>query len=191
MRRRGSTEVHRSISRVGLHTPTLVSPCGPACITLVPSNSLGACALGWDVRPLCSLRPCWPSMAKHAWHLTHITSCGLLKNSQRNRVACQTGGGGYSPQQPSHKRRFDDGPEGGPPDAKRQAMAGAPQDQSDTVFRLLVQAKKVCACLIPLYVTMPRGPSRLGAKYSSSATGCLHHWGGTALGVHAWHLSSQ
>ena len=59
-------------------------------------------------------------------------------------ASAKTGGGGYSPQQPSHKRRFDDGPDGGGPDAKRQAtMAGAPPEASETVYRLLVQAKKV------------------------------------------------
>ena len=57
----------------------------------------------------------------------------------------RTDGGAYSPQQQSRKRGFEDVPPG-QPDAKRQEAAplqdGGPA-QSDTVYRLLIQAKKV------------------------------------------------
>lgn len=50
--------------------------------------------------------------------------------------------GPYSPQPAGNKRRYDD--RDGPPDAKRQAIGAAEGPQTETVYRLLVQSKKVC-----------------------------------------------
>ncbi|EIE22046.1 hypothetical protein COCSUDRAFT_43031 [Coccomyxa subellipsoidea C-169] len=49
--------------------------------------------------------------------------------------------GPYSPQAAGSKRRYDD--RDGPPDAKRQAIGAAEGPQTETVYRLLVQSKKV------------------------------------------------
>ena len=89
-------------------------------------------------------------------------------------------GGRYSPPQGSRKRGFEDAPLG-QPDAKRQAPSQAPQDggvmQSDTVYRLLIQAKKVGGGFVPCLCWGGRGAAwrllhRLSVREAATCMRC-------------------
>ena len=86
----------------------------------------------------------------HSCGPTHINSCFCAPGLCQVEVAkvselgwIMSSGPGYSPQAAGSKRRYDERDDG-PPDSKRQAIGaheGPPG--AETVYRLLVQSKKV------------------------------------------------